>query len=88
MKRKGTFTVVQDGDGYVAVATGEYKQEFGGMIKLNETGLLLWKSLGEDVTLEELATAICDEYAVSREVALADAEAFTDGLREAGFIED
>lgn len=88
MKRKGTFNVVQDGDGYVAVAAGEYKQEFGGMIKLNETGLLLWKCLGEDVTLEELAVAICNEYAISKDVALADAETFVNGLRSAGFIED
>lgn len=88
MKRKGTFNVVQDGDGFIAVATGEYKQEFGGMIKLNETGHLLWKCLGEDVTLDDLATAICDEYAVSREVALSDAETFVQRLKEAGFIED
>ena len=32
--------------------------------------------------------AICDEYAISREVALSDAEAFVQGLKEAGFIED
>lgn len=88
MRRKGTFTVVQDGSEYVAVAAEEYKQEFGGMIKMNETGFLLWECLDEDVTLDELAAAICDEYEVSIEVALADAEAFTDGLREAGFIED
>ena len=88
MKRKGEFNVIKDGDGFVAVAAGEYKQEFSGMIKLNETGMLLWKRLGDDVTLEDLAAAICDEYAVSREVALNDAEAFVDGLREAGFIEN
>lgn len=88
MKRKGTFNVVQDGDGFVAIASGEYKKEFGGMIKLNETGLLLWKTLGDDVTIDELADAICNEYAVSRDVALADAEAFVNGLKEAGFVEE
>lgn len=88
MKRKGEFNVVKDGDGFVSVAAGEYKQEFGGMIKLNETGLLLWKHLGDDVTLENLATAVCDRYDVSREIAFADAEAFVSGLKEAGFIED
>lgn len=88
MRRKGAFKVVRDGSDYIAVATEEYKQEFGGMIRMNETGFLLWERLCEDVTLDELAAAVCDEYEVSLEVASADAEAFTDGLREAGFIED
>ncbi len=88
MKRKGSFNVFQDGDKYVAVATGDYKKEFGGMIRLNETGVLLWKCLGEDVTIDDLSEALCKEYEIPQELALADAEKFVNDLREAGFIED
>ena len=88
MKVKGEFAVFQDGDAFVAVAEGEFKNEFGGMIKLNETGLLLWKQLVKGASLEELSDILCGEYAISQELAMQDAEAFVKGLAEAGFIEE
>ena len=87
MKIKGEFAVFQDRESFVAVAEGDFKKEFSGMIKLNETGLLLWKKLKNDVSLEELCTALCEEYAISEDIAMQDVKAFVDGLQEAGFIE-
>lgn len=87
MKIKGEFAVFQDRDSFVAVAEGDFKKEFKGMIKLNETGLLLWKKLKNDVSLEELCDVLCEEYAISKEIATEDVKAFIGGLQEAGFIE-
>lgn len=86
MKIKGEFAVFQDKDSFVAVAEGDFKKEFGGMIKLNETGLLLWKKLSGGATEEELCAELCREYDIAEDVALADVKNFVSGLAEAGFI--
>ena len=54
---------------------------FRNMIKLNETGKLLWSLLTEDTTREALIDALCAEYEIDRSVAERDVDAFLDTLR-------
>lgn len=88
MKRKGSFAVHLFDNDIVAVAENETGTEFHGMIRLNETGLTLWKCLLNDVTEEDLIHALLDEYEVDYDTAKADVESFLEILRDAGLIED
>ncbi len=58
----------------VIVGEGLDAINFGRMLCLNETAAWLWKQAVEqgDFTAESLAKALCDEYDVSPDQALAD----------------
>lgn len=61
---------------------------FNGMLTLNESGAFLWKTLAQGGSAESLAEALCKEYIVSKETALADAEEFIEKLAQAGCLEN
>lgn len=58
----------------VIVGEGLDAINFGRMLSLNETAAWLWKQAVEqgDFTAESLAKALCDEYEVAHDQALAD----------------
>ena len=58
----------------VIVGEGLDAINFGRMLSLNETAAWLWKQAVEqgDFTAESLAKALCDEYEVAPDQALAD----------------
>lgn len=58
----------------VIVGEGLDAINFGRMLSLNETAAWLWKQAAEqgDFTAESLANALCDEYEVAPDQALAD----------------
>ena len=58
----------------VIVGEGLDAINFGRMLSLNETAAWLWKQAQEqgDFTADSLAKALCDEYDVSPDQALAD----------------
>ena len=58
----------------VIVGEGLDAINFGRMLSLNETAAWLWKQAVEqgDFTAESLANALCDEYEVTPDQALAD----------------
>ena len=61
--------------------------DFRSMLKLNETGALLWKALEQGGDRESLADALCAEYIVDRERALADVEDFLAKLNKVGCLD-
>ena len=89
MKVKDGFYLTAIGTDFVIIAsTPETKQEFDGMLRLNETGAFLWKKLTDGASETELADALAAEYGVSREVSEKDTADFLDVIRSAGFIEE
>ena len=81
------FILQKVGGSYVAVPIGETSKTFNGMVRLNETGVFLWKKLSEkDCTEEDLVNAILEEYDVAREVAAADIHRIVEQLRESGVL--
>lgn len=70
----------------IVIPVGENSVDFKSVIKLNETGVLLWKKLEEGADEEQLLKAITDVYNVEDEVALADIKGFIDRLDEAGIL--
>ena len=57
------------------------------MLKLNESGALLWKALKNGADLDGLVSALTAEYAVDEAQARADAREFLDKLAQAGCLE-
>ena len=57
------------------------------MITLNETGKFLWEHLEEGATLEELVSAMLDEFDVDKATAKIGVERFVAKLNANGFLE-
>ena len=88
MKIKTGFILRSVGGNRMVVATGARSKAFGGMIRLNESGSVLWNTLTKGATSEELVEALLGEYAVDRETAETDVSAFLGTLREAGVLDE
>jgi hypothetical protein len=73
----------------VIVGEGLDAINFGRMLCLNETAAWLWKQAQEsgDFTAESLSQALCGEYDVTPEQALADVNETIDNWSKLGVIE-
>lgn len=88
MKIKSDIVVQKVGESYVAVAVGKRASEIHGMIKLNESAMLLWNTaLAEGLIEDKLAAALVNEYGIDEESAKADAMSFISTLTEKGLTE-
>ena len=88
MKIKTGFILRSVGGNRMVVATGARSKEFGGMIRLNESGSVLWNTLAKGASGEELVAALLGEYDVDQATAEADVSAFLETLREAGVLDE
>lgn len=88
MKIKEGFIVREISGQSVAMAVGKASKEFHGMIKLNDTGLFIWKQLENDTDEASVVRALTDKYDVDTERACSEAHKFIEVLRSAGFIEE
>ena len=87
MKVKEGFVIRKIGTQAVVVAVGSASKIFNGMVKLNETGALMWEKLTEGATKEELVEAILKEYEATEETVSGDVDRFLETLKKAGIIE-
>ena len=87
MRLKENYVLRQVADVWVVLPLGEATMNLDGMIKLNETGMMLWRALEKGAGREQMAEALMAEYAVEREQVLADVDAFVAKLAEVGCIE-
>lgn len=71
----------------VVVPLGEAAMRFNGMIRLNESGALLWQRLSAGADRGALIAALMEAYEVTTEQAQADVETFLAPLFAAGFLE-
>lgn len=86
MKQCPNFLLRDVADSLVLVPVGAATERFPGMITLNETGKLLWEALETEQTLDSLTALLLEEYAVTREQAYRDVEAFIKKLCAAGAV--
>lgn len=87
MKVKEGFMLKQVCDEFMVVPVGAASVDFKSVIRLNETGALLWKLLEKGATKEDMLKNILDEYDVSASVASADIDTFILKLNDAGIID-
>lgn len=86
MKIKEGYLLRNIAGNQVVVPVG--KVDFDGMIKLNETGALLWSKLLRETTPDHLIEELLKEYDVEASVAEKDVEAFLSKLRGAGLLDE
>ena len=87
MKLKYKFIVQRVSGKPVAVAVGQDNEKFNGMIKLNDSGEVIFKLLMDhDLTQEQLLTRFAAQYGVTEETAKPSVLAFIDQLRRGGLL--
>lgn len=88
MKIKEGFVVKEIAGQYVVVALGEASKIFNGIIKLNDSGNLIWTMLSEGKDKSDVVDAMLVEYEdVDRVTAENDFDKFVDVLKGANIIE-
>ena len=86
MKLKPDYVLRQVAGTWVVLPLGETAVNFSGMIRLNDSGAMLWKALEQGGDQNTLVEALTGEYNVSRQQAQSDVEEFLEKLRKAGCI--
>lgn len=87
MKIKDGFMLRKVGGQSVVVATGDASKSFNGIIKLNETGALMWNTLAAGCDEEGLLQTVLDEYNIDENTAKADISAFIEKLKGADLLD-
>ncbi|MBQ7355682.1 MAG: PqqD family protein [Clostridia bacterium] len=87
MKLNGKFVLRQVAGNWVVLPLSDATVNFNGMIKLNESGVMLWRLLEQGKDREALADMLTTVYDVSREIALEDVDEFLNKLGRAGCID-
>ena len=88
MKIKKDYALRQIADTWVVLPLAAETVNFSGMLTLNDSGAMLWKTLEKECSVDALTDALMAEYEVEREQAKADAEEFLNKLIQAGCIEE
>jgi hypothetical protein len=87
MRIKDGFMLRQIVDVWVVVPLGERVVDFNGMLKVSDSGALLWKKLaGSGASREELLSDLLAAYTVDAATATRDLDAFLDSLRQAELL--
>lgn len=88
MKIKENFALRQVADTWCVLPLAEATLNLNGMMTLNDSGVLLWQTLEQGCTREELVEALMNEYEVNQDEASADIEEFLSKLRSVDCIEE
>lgn len=88
MKIKSEYklrTVCQE---HCVLMQGESAGDMSKVIALNESSYILWKALeGKEFEVADVKNLLLDEYEVSEDQALKDAQAWVDVLKQHGIVE-
>ena len=87
MKIKKGFSLREVCGTFVVLSNGTGDKDFNGIITLNESAKVLWDTLQNEATIEDMVKALTDVYDVSEEKAKASCEAFIVKLKEADVLE-
>ena len=88
MKIKKGFVVREIAGQSVVIAVGSASKIFNGIIKLNESGMILWNLLVDGADKNALVEALLAEYDIDKATAEADVDKFVGVLRDAGALDD
>lgn len=89
MKIKEGFILKDIGEQSVVVATGEASEDFYGMIKLNQTGKIIWEGVSANLSVEEIVLNILGIYDdIDKNKVESDVRHMIDEMIKAGFLLD
>lgn len=86
MKIKNGFVLRKVGKEQVVVAIGEAAALLNGLIKLNASGVMLWKQLEKGAQRSELVDTLLERYDITHEQAELDVDAFLKPLLDIGAV--
>lgn len=87
MKLKDKIVLRKIANNWVVLPLAASAFDLNGVLKLNDTGALLWQKLEQGANFDALVDTMLSEYDVTRDVAEADVKAFLQKLADAGCIE-
>ncbi len=88
MKIRKGFVLREVAGRQVVIATGDAAKNFNGIIKLNESAVMLWKMIENGADEEALAQKIIETYEVDEATAYNDVSMFVTKLKGAGIIDE
>lgn len=86
MKIKEGYMIRDVGGQAVIIPVGDRKKDFSGLVKLNDTAKIIWESLTEECTVEEIALKLVEKYGIPKDKALGDVEKFVENMKKEGFL--
>ena len=87
MKIKQGFVVREIAGQTLVVALGEASKIYNGIIKLNETGRVIWDMLAEGAEKEEIVDKLASIYDADRATLSADCDRFIASVQENNILE-
>jgi hypothetical protein len=87
MKIKKGYVLKNVSNKHIVVPVGEEAINFSGLITLNESGKLLFETLGNDVSLDDLVNKLLDAYEIDEETARKDVNDFVVKLKGKNIVE-
>ena len=87
MKLKEDLVLRQVADTWIILSMAQDVLNFDGVLKLNESGAMLWNLLKETENPQDLIEVLTKQYDVDKQVAQDDVNAFLDNLEKAGCLE-
>lgn len=87
MKIKDGFMLRQFGEDYIVVAVGDDAEDFNKLITLNSVGAYIYNLLNNDMTYEEIVSAVLDKYDADRKTVENDINMFLADAKKAGLID-
>lgn len=85
MRHNPDFVLCDVAGSHVLMPAGQAAR-INGMLTLNKTGVVIWNSMQEEVTFEQLLEAVMDHYEIGREIAEPDLKRFLEKLRSLGAL--
>ena len=87
MKIKDGFMLRKFGEDYIVVAVGDDAEDFNKLITLNSVGAYIYNLLNNDMTYEEIVSAVLDKYDADRKTVENDINIFLADAKKAGLID-
>ena len=84
LKIKEGFIMTEIGDGFIALAAGNAKNDFKDMFRFNETGAFYWNAIEKGVTFDDLVRMALERFEdLDETTAQKDIAEFLDGIAPA-----
>ena len=77
----------QFGEDYIVVAVGDDAEDFNKLSTLNSVGAYIYNLLNNDMTYEEIVSAVLDKYDADRKTVENDINIFLADAKKAGLID-
>ena len=87
VKRNDNFMLQNVGGQDLLVPLGSQVMDTNALIVLNTTGRYVWELLAENRSVDELAAAVVERFAVDRERAGVEVQSFLDDITRMGLLE-